>query len=54
MNRSKKNKKPKKDLKPKTIKVDPETHKLLKIYAAEHGLTLGGAIRDLFEQVTRK
>ena len=38
----------------KTIKVDTETHKLLRIYAAENDLWLGEAIRDLLDKAGKK
>jgi len=34
----------------KTVKLDPETHKLLRLYAAENGVTLKKAIQNLLEK----
>ena len=47
-------KKKKIDLKSKTIKLDLETHRLLRIYAAKNDLWLGEAVQDLLDKVVKK
>jgi hypothetical protein len=43
----------KKPLKYKTIKLDAETHKRLRIYAAENDLWLWEAVRELLDKVRK-
>lgn len=43
-----------KNQKHKTIKLDAETHRLLRIYAAENDLWLSEAVRTLLGKFTRK
>ena len=38
----------------KTVKIEPETHKLLRIYAANEDLLLGEAIRRLLIKVSNQ
>ena len=40
--------------KTKTIKLDPKTHKLLRMYAVENDLKLGEAVRGLLDKFTKK
>lgn len=47
----KKLKKNKSNIKHKTVKLDSETHKQLKMYATEKDLLIGEAIRDLLVKV---
>lgn len=48
-------KKPKKaDFQSKAIKLDSQTHKLLRMYAAEKDLRLGQAVRYLLDKFTKK
>lgn len=49
----KKLKKEKASQKSKTIKLDPQTHKLLRMYAVENDLRLGEAVRNLLNRITK-
>lgn len=46
-------KKEKSSQKTKTIKIDPPTHKLLRMYAVENDLRLGEAVRNLLDRVPK-
>lgn len=46
-------KKKKSSLKCRTIKIDPKTHKLLRIYAAENDLWLGEAVQNLLDKFVK-
>ncbi len=47
-------KKEKANQKFKTIKLDPQIHKLLRIYAVKNDFTLGEAVHNLLNKFTKR
>ena len=51
---AKKDKKIKSNQKYKSVKLDPDTHRLLRIYAAENDFWLGEAVKALLNKVMKQ